>query len=144
MSTATEFEKLMEEARRALESIANGKSEGYKALYSDADDITLGNPFGGFGRGKAAVHEQLERAASYYRDGRIASIETVAQSVGPELAYTVEIERVQAKVAGQDQLSDVALRVTCVYRREADGWRLVHRHADPRVDRQSAESVIQH
>jgi ketosteroid isomerase-like protein len=143
MSSAAEFEDLLDEARRALDSIAKGDPDGYKALYSDADDITLGNPFGGFGRGKEAVHEQLERAASYYRDGQTTAFETVMQSVGPELAYTVEIERFQAKVSGQDQASDLALRVTCVYRREAQGWKLLHRHADPRVDRQTPESVIQ-
>jgi len=65
------------------------------------------------------------------------------QHVGNELAYTVEIERYQAKVGGNDEPSDLALRVTCVYRREDDGWKLVHRHADPRVDRQPAVFVIQ-
>ena len=132
-----------QEARAALDAIAKGRPDGYKALYSQAEDITLGNPFGGFGRGKEAVYEQLERAASHYRDGETISFETVAQSIGPELAYTVEIERFRAKVGGQDDTSDLALRVTCVYRREADGWKLVHRHADPRVERQRPESVVQ-
>lgn len=138
-----EFGDLMGEARAALDSITKGNADGYKALYSEAEDITLGNPFGGFGRGKDAVYEQLDRAASHYRDGETAAFETVMQSVRPDLAYTVEIERFRAKVGGQDHLSDLALRVTCIYRRETDGWRLVHRHADPRVERQSAESVIQ-
>ncbi len=137
-----DFDELLERARDALDSIVQGDPTGYKELYSDEDDITLGNPFGGFGKGTAAVYEQLERAASYYRDGRTMSIETVAQAVGADIAYTVEIERVEGKVGGQQELSEVALRVTCVYRREDDGWKLVHRHADPRVDRQSPESVI--
>jgi ketosteroid isomerase-like protein len=139
----SEFEALMVEARAALESITRGDPNGYKALYSDADDITLGNPFGGFGRGREAVHEQLDRAASYYRDGATTSFETVAVSVGPDFAYTVEIERFRAKVGGQEHPSDLALRVTCIYHRRTDGWKLVHRHADPRVDLRSAESVIQ-
>ena len=140
---STDFDELMIEARAALDAIAKGRPDGYKALYSQAEDITLGNPFGGFGRGKEAVYEQLERAASHYRDGETISFETVAQSIGPELAYTVEIERFRAKVGGQDDTSDLALRATCVYRREADGWKLVHRHADPRVERQRPESVVQ-
>jgi ketosteroid isomerase-like protein len=140
---AAEFEDLMVEARAALDSITRGDRDGAKALYSEAKDITLGNPFGGFGRGREAVHEQLERAASHYRDGATTAFETVSQYVGPDFAYTVEIERFRAKVGGQDHASDLALRVTCIYRRETEGWKLVHRHADPRVDRQPAESVIQ-
>jgi ketosteroid isomerase-like protein len=141
---AKEFDDLVVEARAALDSIIRGDPNGYQALYSDAEDITVGSPFGGFGRGREAVYEQLERAASYFRDGEATSFETVTQSVGPDLAYTVEIVRFRAKVGGQDQTSDLALRVTCIYRREPTGWKLVHRHGDPRVERQTAESVIQH
>jgi ketosteroid isomerase-like protein len=137
-----DFDELLDQARDAADAIMKGDPAGYKELLSDEDDITLGNPFGGFGRGRAAVHEQLERAASYYRDGHATSFEPVAQAVGTDLAYTVEIERFESKVGGQSELSEIALRVTCVYRREADRWKLLHRHADPRVEKQSPESVI--
>ncbi len=141
--SSSDFDEVMAQSRAALDQIAKGSPDGFKALYSAADDITLGNPFGGFGRGSAAVYEQMERAASHYRDGETTSFETVSQFVGADVAYTVEIERFKAKVGGQRETSDLALRVTCVYRREEDGWRLVHRHADPRVERQAAESVLQ-
>jgi ketosteroid isomerase-like protein len=141
---ANEFDELVGQARRALDAIAKGDPSGYQALYSNDDDITLGNPFGGFGSGRAAVYEQLQRAASYYREGRTTGFETVTQAVGPDIAYTVEIERFETKVDGREELSELALRVTCIYRREADGWKLVHRHADPRVERHLPESVIHH
>lgn len=137
------FEEVMAEAHSALDSIVKGDPSGYRALFSQRQDITLGNPFGGFGRGKDAVYEQLERAASHYRDGEMVSVETVIHSVGQDLAYTVEIERVRTKVGGRDDFSDVAVRVTCVYRHEPEGWKLVHRHADPAVERQTADSVVQ-
>lgn len=75
--------------------------------------------------------------------GQTTGFETVMQLVTPVLAYTVEIERLEAKVGGGSELSELALRVTCIYRREDDGWKLLHRHADPRVSRQSAESVLE-
>jgi len=64
-----DFDEVMIRSRDALDQIAKGNPDGYKALYSRRDDITLGNPFGGFGRGIEAVYEQLERAASHYCDG---------------------------------------------------------------------------
>ena len=137
-----DFDTTRTRSRDALDRIAKGDPAGYKALYSRGDDVTLGNPFGGFGLGWQAVVEQVERAASYYRDGETISFETITEFVGPEWAYTVEIERFRAKVGGSPDTSDLALRVTCVYRREEDGWRLVHRHADPRVEKQVAESVV--
>ncbi len=140
---ATDFEQVKAQARDALDRIMRGDATGYEALFAEGDDITLGNPFGGFGRGRDQVLEQLHRAASYYRDGRCMDIETISQVVAGDFAYTVEIERVTAKVGGGSEQADFGVRVTCVYRRGAAGWKLVHRHADPRVARQSAQSVLE-
>jgi len=139
---AEDFDQLIVRARDALDQIAKGNAEGYKKLLSTQDDISLGNPFGGFARGWNEVVERIERAASLYRDGEVVSFETVSQYVGDDLAYTVEIERFKTKVGGAAEPHEVALRVTCIYRREEGTWKLLHRHADPRVTPQTAESVI--
>ena len=138
-----DFDQLITEARAALEQIAQGSADGYKALFSRGEDLTLGNPFGGFARGWDAVVEMAERAASHYRDGELVGFETVTRHVGDDFAYTVEIERFRTKVGDAAEAHEVALRVTCIYRRESEGWKLLHRHADPRVSRQTAESVLE-
>jgi ketosteroid isomerase-like protein len=139
---SADFDQVMTQSRAALDTIAKGSPAGYQALYSRGSDITLGNPFGGFARGWEEVVEQLERAASHHRDGETTGFETITTSVFADFAYTVEIEHFTAKVGGRTELSSLALRVTCIYRREDEGWKLVHRHADPRVFRQPAESVL--
>jgi ketosteroid isomerase-like protein len=138
-----EFADAISASHSATDRIMRGDADGFKELYSRSGDITLGNPFGGFGRGREGVFEQLDRAASYFSDGRAMEFEQIAKAAADELAYTVEIERVEVKVGGRSEQSEFAARVTSVYRREEDGWKLVHRHADPRVSRQTADSVLQ-
>lgn len=135
------FNDAISASHAATDRIMRGDAGGFKDLYSRRGDITLGNPFGGFGQGWAGVVDQLERAASYFSDGRATGFEEIAKAAADELAYAVEIERVEVKVAGQQ--AEFAARVTSVYRREEDGWNLIHRHADPRVSRQTAASVLQ-
>src|SRR6187397_1157930 len=118
-------------------------AEAYKLLYSDSEEVTLANPFGGIAHGQDEVIETLERAASNFRDGHSTGFETIERLVTPDLAYTIEIERFVAKLGGSSDLSDIALRVSSVYRLEDDGWKLLHRHADPRVGPQTPESVTQ-
>jgi ketosteroid isomerase-like protein len=140
---AIDLEGAIQQSHDATDKVLKGDPEGFKALYSRSEDITLGNPFGGFGRGRAQVVEQLERAASYYEDGQATAFDVVARGEAAEFAYTVEIERARAKVGGSSQVREFAVRVTSIYRHEGDGWKLIHRHADPRVTRQSAESVLE-
>lgn len=129
--TARSLEEAVEESHAAMGATGSGDIEPFMALYSDADDITFGNPFEPFVRGKEAVREAAGRAASRYRDGQVVGFERVA-----------EVEHLQAKVGGSDSPASIALRATSVFREENGIWRLVHRHADPITTPQAAESVI--
>jgi ketosteroid isomerase-like protein len=110
--------------------IITGDAEGDKVLLSESEEITLANPFGGIAHGRDEVFEALDHAASNFRDGHTTGFETIERLVTQDLAYTLEIERYVAKLGVSSDLSDVALRVPCMYRLEDDGWKLLHRHGD--------------
>ena len=133
----------LDEYHRAGLEITNGNPEVYKQLYSRRDDVTLSNPFGPPARGWHEVSERLDGAAAKYRDGEVVGFENFSTVITPELAYTVEVESYRARVGGADEIVPVAVRVTTVFRRESDMWKVTHRHADPITTSRPAESVIQ-
>lgn len=143
MAAAEDFEQAIEASHRALDLIARGDPSGFFDLYTGRDDATLANPFGPPARGRSQVEEAGNRAAANYRDGRAIDFENFAKCMTGELAYILEIERFETKVGGSDQVSNVALRVTSIFRREDGAWKLVHRHADPITVSRPAASVIQ-
>jgi ketosteroid isomerase-like protein len=118
-------------SRQAVGAVIRGDAGPIHALYADDDDVTLGNPFGPFVRGRAAVTATTADAASRYRDGELLDFQPVARYVVDDLATVVEVERFRARLGDATEPAELALRVTSVYRRGPDGWRLVHRHADP-------------
>jgi ketosteroid isomerase-like protein len=133
----------MDEYHRAGLEITRGNPDVYKELWSRADDVTLSNPFGPPVRGWDEVSARLDLAASKYRDGEGYEFENVVTVVGSDLAYTVELERFRSRVGGADQLTPVAVRVTTVFRRENDDWKVTHRHGDPITTMRPAESVLE-
>ena len=141
-SVTGDFDQVVEQYHRALGEFMKGDCEPAMRLFSEREDVTLGNPFGVFVRGLAQVAETTERAASHYRDGGAAGFDTIAKYVTPDLAYLVEVERVESKVGGREDVSPVHLRVTSIFRQEEGSWKLVHRHADPITTAQPAESVL--
>jgi ketosteroid isomerase-like protein len=143
VAAVDDFDEVLELYHLALDEIMKGSPEGYKKLYSRRDDVTLANPFGPPARGWDEVAKTLERAASHYRDGEATGFENLAKYVTAELAYTVEMERCQAKVEGRDDVTPIAVRVTTIFRPEEGEWKVVHRHADPITKAQPPESVIQ-
>ena len=143
MTVADDLDQVIEQYHLALDEIMRGNAEGYKRVYSRREDVTLANPFGPPARGWEEVAKTLERAASHYRDGESTGFENVAKYITAELAYTVEMERMQAKVEGRDDVTPIAARVTSIFRPEEGTWKVVHRHADPITTARPPESVIQ-
>jgi ketosteroid isomerase-like protein len=143
MAAVDDLDEVLEQYHLALDELLRGSPEGYKRVFSHQDDVTLANPFGPPVHGWNEVAKTLERAASHYRDGEATGFENIAKYITPELAYTVEMERMQAKVEGREDITPITARVTTIFRPEEGTWKVVHRHADPITTAQPAESVIQ-
>ena len=139
---ASTFDEAIEHHHRALDAFMARDTEPFKALFTRHPDATLANPFGGIARGWQEIPKRLDAAAANYADGEIIGIETITSEAAGNLGYTVEIERVRAKVGARGIFDSIALRTTSVLRREGNEWRLVHRHADPLVELQPAESIV--
>jgi ketosteroid isomerase-like protein len=121
--------------RRSLEAFIRGDSAPVKRLWSRRDDITLANPLGAPAKGYDRVCEATDIAAAQVRDGESLTLETISFVETPDLAYEVDIQGARMKLGDADDMVPVTLRVTSIFRREDDGWKLVHRHADPLTER---------
>ena len=137
----SDLTQVMEEYFQALDAFVKGDPGPVKKLMSRRDDVTLANPLGPPVRGWNQVEETADRAASQGREGEFTGWETISEYVTADLAYNVGIQHSRLKLGGADELSPVSLRVTTTFRREGDGWRIVHRHADPITSPRPIESL---
>jgi hypothetical protein len=52
-----------------------------------------------------------------------------------DLAYIVSIETNRVRQGGKSMEDVLVLRVTEIFRREEGAWRMMHRHADPQINK---------
>jgi len=118
----------------------SGDMEGWARLVRIAPDFTLLQPFGGpASRGFDMGAGRLAELARSFRNGQTA-LEVDATYGSDGIVVLVMTERQRGEVGGLPR-QDWSLRVTEVYRRDAQGWALVHRHADPLVHRLRLEQA---
>jgi ketosteroid isomerase-like protein len=141
MPAEDDLEVAIQQMRTATVEFINGKTDAWKAMCSRRDDATLFGGWGGYERGWEQLGPRYDWAAARFAGGEVA-FEEIARYATTDLACTVHFERMQARLAGVDGTVPINLRVTHVYRREDDGWKLVNRHADGIVSIQAPESVI--
>ena len=117
--------------------LQNGRAEAFKALWSHADDITLSGGFGGsVEKGWEQISRRLDWVVAQFSKGTHTH-EVIASNVSGDLGYVVQIEHIRFHVPGQTKESTRDYRVTMIFRRESDGWRIIHRHADSQMMKQA-------
>jgi ketosteroid isomerase-like protein len=114
----------------AAQAYMDGDLANYAALANHASDYTLTPPNGGDPReGFDGSDQAVEWTANTFRGGDV-SLEVRASYASGDLAVLVATERQHGTVGDLPSL-EWSLRITLVFRRDGDRWRLVHRHADP-------------
>ena len=128
----SEWTVFMERLEAAEQEFVQCRPAEFQSLWSRADDVTLCGGFGGVERGWQNVISRLDWVSTKYADGSRTS-EEISSVVDADFAYLVQTEVIRARIAGQAQFSIQELRATMVFRREQEGWRIVHRHADSQM-----------
>jgi len=132
----SDFRAFLPQWEHAQSRFINGDPTLWKQNASHEEDVTIFGAFGGSEKGWKEVGPRNDWASSQFKEsGAAQSIDYLNRGISGDLAFTIAIERQQAQIQGQDKLTARALRVTQVFRREGGVWKLLHRHADPLVDR---------
>ncbi len=139
----SDFNGVIEAFRQALHTFVTGDPIPVQDLISRRDDVTLANPLGPPHRGWADVAKATAEAAAHLKGGGSIRFEEVSRYATPDLGYVVQLERVEAQVGDTDAMAPIALRVTMIFRREGDTWKLAHRHADPITTPRDISSIIE-
>ena len=130
----------IEAAQRAFVA---GDSKLYEDLFDHTEDATLTGPFGGPTlKGWNNIQPLMRRAASFFQppvEDSAVTLEAANMFDDMILLRLTERNRVQFK--NRDDIADWDLRVTLVFRPAKGEWVVLHRHADPLVEIDTARRM---
>src|SRR4051794_19940386 len=122
----------------------NGDPTLWKQNASHCEDATIMGAWGAYEKGWSEVDPRYDWAARRFREsGAKVQIEYLSSGVSGNLAYSVTIERSEAPLLDQDNPAKMSFRVTHIFRKEDDTWKLLHRHADSITAKTAPATVLQ-
>lgn len=139
------FQAFLPQWEAAQSRFINGDPTLWKQNASHRDDATIFGAFGGHEKGWNEVGARIAWASSQFKDsGATQKIEYLNSGVSGDLAFTVTVERQKEVLMGdQEKPAPRALRVTQIFRKEDGVWKLLHRQADPLVEKKAPSTVPQ-
>ncbi|MBI2717576.1 MAG: nuclear transport factor 2 family protein [Rhizobiales bacterium] len=111
----------------ALNRMANGDARPMADIWSHGAGVSTMHPIGGREIGWEQVQEPWKQVAQLATGGEVRLDKQVIQVVG-DAAYELGVEAGNITLAGEKVAIDQ--RVTNIYRREGNAWKIVHHHTD--------------
>jgi ketosteroid isomerase-like protein len=127
MSAEDEIRQASKQFYAGLSRMANGDAGPLTDIWSHSAAVTTMHPIGGREVGWDAVRGSFEQVAQLCSEGKIELKDQLIQVAG-DAAYEVGIEHGQLRIAGHPV--SIEQRVTNIYQRVAEVWKIVHHHAD--------------
>jgi ketosteroid isomerase-like protein len=125
-----DFERFMQQRKAAAKAYVSGDAAPLAELSAKTSDATFFGPRGGHTHGAHEVSERYARDAKAFAAGSETDLEVLQMGASDGIGYWVGLQHAKARMQGQSEPIAMTLRITEIFRREADAWKLVHRHAD--------------
>jgi ketosteroid isomerase-like protein len=128
-SELQDFEEFMKLRATIAQAYVNGDAEPLARISSRDLPGTFFGPGGDYELGAEEVLARYKRDARNFVSGD-TTFEILETGASGELAYWIGFQRATMKLKGRDEVIPMSLRVTEIFRRDREGWKLIHRHAD--------------
>ena len=125
-----DFEQFMKRREDVAQAYVNGGAKPLRSIATLVSPATFFSPGGDYQQGAEHVISIQEQGAKQFEPGGKNKLEILQMSASDGIAYWVGLQRATARLKGKAEPVPMNLRVTEVFRREDDDWKLVHRHAD--------------
>jgi len=128
----SEIDAIVRRSEQAAHALMNGDPSQFEAFATLSEDFTIFGPVGGPAplKGATEFRKAAAGATKLFKKGE-AKVELFAHYASGDLLVLVLLEHQTVTFHGDSEPQRWSQRVTQVYRREADDWRIVHRHLDP-------------
>ena len=126
----TDFEAFMKRRTVAAAAYVVGNAEPLDGLVTEAEPASFFGPMGGSTQGAHDVVKRYDSDARSFEAGGESELEILHMEASGDLGYWVGFQKARVRMKGRDEPIPMKLRITELFRREDDHWRLVHRHAD--------------
>lgn len=110
-----------------LNKMTNGANNALVDAWSHNASVTAMHPIGGREIGWDKVNDSFNQVGKMASEGKVELKDQLINVFG-DTAYEIGIEKVQAKLAGEEIKSEV--RVTNIYRKDGATWKMIHHHSD--------------
>ena len=123
------FKIFMTRREAAARAYVTGDPEPVVALSAMSGQATFFDPGGGFTKGAETVNRSNREASHLFGPSGTTRFEIHDQGESGDLAFWTGFQIAEMEIAGKDGKVPMKLRITEVFRRDGETWRMVHRHA---------------